>query len=202
MPPEAPDMAQPEPYLTWFDRSRAALRSRWRLAAVVFAALVVLGGVYVLTIPTTYVSNGVISFQPRLDESNGRDLTALLAERYPAYLSSSTALAGAATAAGVTTGQVEAGLVAAVEPATLNMQFSVTLSSSQQAQAAAGSLYLSTLEYNITDPYLEALRVETPTPAVAVAGIPKPFLLSAVVLLAALTSTMAALVVNQLSARE
>lgn len=150
-----PALSQEE-YLSLPSRIARSTKRRWQVVVGLFVVLTALGSFYVATLPDKYVSTGVISFQPRLDESNGRDLTALLAAEFPAVMASTSSVGQAATAAGVSTGQVSSGLVAAVEPSTLNLVFSVTLGTAQQAQNAAQSLYLSTVEYNATDPFLES----------------------------------------------
>ena len=176
-------------------------RRRWVLALVLFGVLAGLGAAYSLSIPTQYTATGVMSFQPREGVSEGRDLTALLASRYPAVVAGETAVGRAAIAAGVTPSEVSAGLASEVQPATLNMVVTVTLPNATQALAASQSLYLSASAANDTDPYLEALQTESPTSVVAVAGIPTVVILAAVVLLSALAAVLVTLFVDQLLVR-
>lgn len=177
------------------------VRRRIVLALVLFGVLVGLGAAYSLSIPTQYTATGVMSFQPREGVSEGRDLTALLASRYPAVVASETAVGKASIAAGVTPSEVSAGLASEVQPSTLNMVITVTLPNATQAMAASQSLYLSALAANDTDPYLEALQTESPTSAVAVGGIPTVVLLAAVVLLSAVASALVTLFVDQMLKR-
>lgn len=176
-------------------------RRRWLITVVVFGVLVGLGAAYSLSIPTQHAATGVVSFQPRKDVAEGRDLTALLASRYPAVVASDTAVGQAAIAAGVTPAAVSAGLVSEVVPETLNMTITVSMPDATQALAATQSLYLSALAANSDDPYLEALQTESPTSVTAVGGVPIIVLLAAVVLLSAIAAALVTLFVDQFLGR-
>ena len=179
-------------------RSRllAAIRRRPILVIVVFVVPVILGWVYVFSLPTSYAATGVISFQPRIDESNGRDLTSLLARRYPVVAQSEQSVGAAATAAGVSNASLQSGLLALVTAETLNLTLTVTLDSPTAAVAGVQSVFQSVVAANENDPYLEALSVQPPTVATEVPGPPRFFLALAVVVLAAVVAALAALVAS------
>ena len=180
----------------------AALRTRPVLALVVFVVPVVLGWIYVFTLPSSYSATGVVSFQPRIDESNGRDLTSLLARRYPVVAQSEQSVGDAATAAGVSTGSVQSGLSASVAPETLNLDITVELETASQALAAVQSIFQSVVASNSDDPYLEALSVQPPTQATEVPGPSKLLFAVAVVVLAAALAALVALAAQMLLDRD
>lgn len=205
-PPEVPPDVHPvaadqaaQPRITTAERARRVLSGHWKAILATFVILAGLGSAYVMTLPATYQATGVISFQPREGEINGRDLVALLVERYPAIVASSTNLGQAATAAGVSASTVEGGLTTAIAPSTLNLTITVVLDSPTQALNAARSLYLSTMQANTTDPYLQALQIQPPTETGQVSGLPKPILLFAVVVLAGLLAAMVGVVADMVT---
>lgn len=185
---------------TWQRLVDAARRRRW-LVLGVFVGLVVPGMLYVLTLPTSYQASGVISFQPRAGEFSGRDLIALLVERYPAVAQSTPVVGQAATVAGVSGSTLSDGLSAVVQPSSVNLVLSVTLDSGQQAVAATQSIYQSVMAANATDPYLQALEVEAPSNVAQVLGVPKWILAGTVVFLSAVVAILVGLIVEQLAQR-
>jgi hypothetical protein len=176
--------------------SAAALRRRWPAALAVFVVLVGVGGWAALSRSPSYVATGVMSFQPREGEINGRDLTALLVARYPAVVRSSDSLGAAATAAGVSSATMDAGTSASVEPETLNLVMSVTLDSPQAALSGAQTLYLKTLSANDSDPYMQALQVQPPRTTGTVEGMSNSVVLAAVLVAALAASVAVALAVD------
>jgi hypothetical protein len=132
------------------------------VALATFIVVVALGMFYVLRIPTEYQSGAVVSFVPRASSEAGGDMAELLAERYPEVVASESSLDAAAEAAGVSPGDVNAGLSANIQPGTLNMVFSTTLASNDQAVAATTALHESLLEANRTDPDLRAITISAP----------------------------------------
>jgi hypothetical protein len=172
----------------------AAIRRRPILVLVTFVVPVLLGWVYVFSLPTSYAVNGVISFQPRIDENNGRDLTALLARRYPVVAQSEQSVGAAATAAGVSNASLQNGLSALVAAETLNLTLTVTLDSSSAAVAGAQSVFQSVLAANTADPFLQAIPVQPPTVAHELPGPPRLFLALVMVVLAAIVAALAAMV--------
>lgn len=139
-----------------------ALRRQWLVALATFLVVVTLGMSYVLRIPTEYQSGSVVSFVPRASSQTAGSMAALLVERYPEVVSSESSLEAAAQAAGVSPGDVNAGLSANIQPGTLNMVFSTTLASNDQAVAATTALHESLIEANRTDPDLRAITVSAP----------------------------------------
>lgn len=182
------------------DHVRAALRRRWRMATAIFAVIMVAGAAVAFLQPVSYTTSGVIAFEPRPNEFNGRDLVALLASRYPAVVSSSAAVGTAATAAGLTTDEVRAGLTTDIPAQTLNLGITVKSSTPEAAQAAAQSLFLSVQKANESDPYLQTVQVDPPPPATQVAGVSPALLLAVVAVLGALVAVMAVVVVDMMVA--
>lgn len=171
-----------------------AVRRRPLLVLVMFLVPVVLGWIYIFSLPSSYASTGVISFQPRIDENNGRDLTALLARRYPVIAQSEQSVGNAATVAGVSNATLQNGLTALVAAETLNLTLTVTLDSPSAAVAGAQSVFQSVLAANNDDPFLEAIAVQPPTVATELPGPPKLTLALATVVMGAVVAGLAALV--------
>ncbi|MCB0914143.1 MAG: hypothetical protein KDC23_00360 [Actinobacteria bacterium] len=176
----------------------AAIRRRPLLVLVVFLVPLLLGWIYVFTLSSSYSATGVVSFQPRVDESNGRDLTSLLARRYPEVAQSDQSVGDAAIAAGVSTATLQSGLTASVAAETLNLSITSTLDTPEQALAAVQSVFKSVVAANADDPYLEALSVQPPARATEDPGPPKLLLALGVVVLAAIVAVLAALIADLL----
>lgn len=186
-------MASGWPHVVW-----AAVRRRWVVVLVVFVAVAGFGAVSVTSREPDYVATGVMSFQPREGEVNGRDLTSLLVSRYPAVVRSSDSLGTAATASGVSGSAMSSATLATVEPATLNLVITVSLGSPEAALAGAQSLYLSTLRANASDPYLQAVQVQPPTTSGSVVGVSSGVLIVALAVLSALLAVAAAVAFDAL----
>lgn len=175
-----------------------AVARAWKVVLPVFLVVLALGGWYVMTTPVNYTSGAVISFVPRQDSINGKDLASLLVERYPEVVGSVDAVNRAAEAANVSPDQVSATLQAAVQPSTLNLSLSVALPSNDQAMAAAESLYLDVLKDNKTDPDLRAVTISAPI-GWGPTGTSTKLLLAAVFIVAAVLAIVAGLVWDGLS---
>lgn len=176
-----------------------AIRRQWKVLLGVFFVLAVLGGYYVYQTPVKYSAGAVIAFEPRAGENNGRDLVALLAQRYPEIVASTDSVAAAAQAAGVSTGELQSGLTAAIQPNTLNMAVSVKLATPEEAEKAVTSLYNGALQANTADPNLKAIPISVPNASASPTGLSKKILYGAVILLSALVALMAALVVDSIA---
>ncbi|MCB9412584.1 MAG: hypothetical protein H6525_07035 [Actinobacteria bacterium] len=139
-----------------------ALRRQWIAAVATFLLIAGLGMLYVLRIPTEYQAGAVVSFMPRVASTVGGEVTSLLVERYPEVVASENSIDAAAAAAGVDPAAVSAGLQAGIQPETLNLVFSTTLPTNDQAVAATQAIYDNLLQVNRTDPDLRAVPVSEP----------------------------------------
>ncbi|MCB0914140.1 MAG: hypothetical protein KDC23_00345 [Actinobacteria bacterium] len=139
-----------------------ALRRQWIAAVATFLLVAGLGMLYVLRIPTEYQAGAVVSFMPRVASTVGGEVTSLLVERYPEVVASENSIDAAAAAAGVDPAAVSAGLQAGIQPETLNLVFSTTLPTNDQAVAATQAIYDNLLQVNRTDPDLRAVTVSEP----------------------------------------
>ena len=142
-------------------------------------------------------ATAVVSFVPSAGDSSGRDLVALLAQRYPEIVASTDSVKQAATASGLSESEVQAGLSAAIQPGSLNMLLTVKAPTPEQADAAVDSLYKTTLKANEGDTNIKAVAVSAPSASSTPAGVPKKILYAAVVLLAAMVAVVVALIVDQ-----
>lgn len=182
-------------------RALAAARRRIVLVAVVFLVLAGGGVALVASQPAAYTATSIVSFQPRQDQLAGADLVELLTARYPAIAESTPVVGAAASAAGVSTSTLRAGLTAAVTVSTLNLSLSTTLDDPARAIAANQSIYQSLVAASATDIYLQALEVEQPTQVSKDPSLPVPLLSIVVVALAAIVALLVGLVFDQLVPR-
>ena len=174
-----------------------AVRRQWIALVATFVVLAVGGGAYVALLPVQYQATAVVSFVPSAGDSSGRDLVALLAQRYPEIVASTDSVKQAATASGLSESEVQAGLSAAIQPGSLNMLLTVKAPTPEQADAAVDSLYKTTLNANEGDTNIKAVAVSAPSASSTPAGVPKKILYAAVVLLAAMVAVVVALIVDQ-----
>lgn len=174
-----------------------AVRRQWIALVASFVVLAVGGIAYVALLPVQYQATAVISFVPSAGDSNGRDLVALLAQRYPEIVASTDSIKQASAASGLSESEVQAGLSSAIQPGSLNMLLTVKAPSPEQAQAAADSLYKTTLKANEGDTNIKAVAVSAPSASSTPAGVPKKILYVAVLALSAMVSVVVALIVDQ-----
>ncbi len=177
-----------------------ALGRQWIAAVATFLLVMALGMFFVLSSPTQYESGAVVSFMPRVASDVGGELAALIVERYPEVVASETSIDAAADAAGVSSAEVQAGLNALIQPGTLNLVFSTTLPSNDQAVAATTAIYDNLLEANRTDPDLRAVTVSAPL-GWGATGASTTLLSAAVVIAATVLGFIVALVVDGFSRR-
>lgn len=177
-----------------------ALRRQWLIAMATFVVVIAFGMFYVLRIPVEYQSGAVVSFVPRASSEASGDMAALLVERYPEVVASESALDAAGEAAGVEPGEVNAGLSAIIQPGTLNMVFSTTLATNDQAVAATTALFETVLAANRSDPDLRAVTVSEPL-GWGPTGASTTLLTGAVGIAAAVLAFTAALVTDGLRRR-
>lgn len=157
---------------------------------LVFAVSCLLGLGYVALQPVSYKASAVISFQPRADDVGGRDLVALLVQRYPEVAASTDSVTQAAKSARVTPARVHEGLAAAIAPATLNLLLDVSLPTAEQAATATDAIYEHLLAQAAEDPNLQAVTVSSPSVSSTPSGAPKSLLFLAAILIAAVISIL------------
>lgn len=174
-----------------------AVARQWKLVIPVFLLLAALGGWYAMNLPVKYAAGSVLSFLPREGSANGKDLAALLVERYPEVATSTEALAAAGSAAGVSPGTVHSGLTANVQPSTLNLMLSVELPSNDQAVAAVTAINRQVVTSSETDPNLRAVQISPPSPW-GPTGTSKKLVLAGSVVLAAVVAFVVGLVADGL----
>lgn len=162
----------------------------WTLAVLVFTVFCLLGVGYVALAPVSYKASAVVSFQPRNGDVSGRDLVALLAQRYPEVAGSIDSITSAAAKAQVTPAQLQKGLSAKVAPNTLNLLIDVSLPDAEQAKTAADAIYGRVLTEAAIDPNLQAVAVQTPTVGSAPSGAPKWLLYGAVIAISAVIAIL------------
>jgi capsular polysaccharide biosynthesis protein len=182
-------------------RALAAARRRIALVAVVFVVLAAGGVAFLAAQPTSYTATSIVSFQPRQDQLAGADLVELLTARYPAIAESTPVVGAAASAAGVSTSTLRAGLSAAVTASTLNLTLATTLDDPARAIAANQSIYQALVSSSTRDIYLQALEVEQPTQVSQDPALPLPLMMLVVVLLAAVVAALVGLLADQLMTR-
>ncbi len=179
----------------------SALRRRWMLALATFVILSALSGLYVVTTPSVFEATAVVAFQPRKGDVTGRDLAALLAQRYPELVASTDSVQAAAQASGVTAARLDAGLSAAIQPNNLNLILKVDLNNQAQALSATQSLYAYVLQAAKADPNLEAIPVSSPAVSNSPVGTSPTLLLVAALLLSAAVAIVFSLVWDRFSNR-
>ena len=157
---------------------------------LVFTVCCLLGVGYVALAPVSYQASAVVSFQPRKGDVSGRDLVALLAQRYPEVAGSIDSITSAAAKAQVTPAQLQKGLSAKVAPNTLNLLIDVSLPDAEQAKTAADAIYGRVLTEAAIDPNLQAVAVQTPTVGSAPSGAPKWLLYGAVIAISAVIAIL------------
>jgi hypothetical protein len=175
---------------------RQVLR-QWPIMVVLFVGAAALGLAYTNTRPVHYQSQAVVSFRPRPDEVNGRDLTSLLVQTYPELVASPESVDGAARAADVTVDQVQAGLSTQIAPQTLNLLIAVALSNPQSAQQATQYLTGVAVTAGSKDPFLEPVPVARADLSDSPVGIPRVVLDALVLLLSGALAVLAGMLLAQ-----
>lgn len=184
----------------WDDGLRPALESlrrRWLTALATASIVIAVGGYVVMGLSVSYQAGAVVSFIPRIGGQASGDIAPLLVARYPEVIASVTAVDQAADEAGVEPSQVRAGLSAGIQPETLNLVFSTTLATPEEAMSATTSLLESIQQENLTDPNLRVVIVSNPNDW-GPTGVSKKLLGAAVVLAAVTLGFTAALIVDGL----
>jgi capsular exopolysaccharide synthesis family protein len=134
-----------------------AVRRQWKLALVLFLALVAGAVFYAERLPAEYTSKAVIALTPRpAGGANAADVTEL-GQQYVAYLTAETTVDEAARTIGLPDPHGLRGRVSAkVATESVNLTVSVDLRSAQRAADAANALADAAEVFAVTDKLLTA----------------------------------------------
>lgn len=173
------------------------LRRRWPLALLVMIPLFLGVIVYAESLPATYESRSVVSLTPRPQIDVGGDTLRIVLPKYVAFLSSRPTTSAVAGELALDAGDLRDGTDVSVAPETTNLEITVELTDSGDAQRAAAALAGAAVELSADDRLLQA---EILVPAVEVTtavGPPRRLLEAGGLLLALLAGITLALIVDR-----
>jgi hypothetical protein len=147
-------------------------RRRMAIIALLVGALPLAVGLGLIQAwPTRYAATSVVSFTPRPAAMAPADTLQLVGQKYVVIATSRATMQAASDTLGLNADDLAAGTVAALSPASVNLEIVVELPDREQAVAAANTVAALVVERAAND---ELIKVEQTSSAVAIEAVAKP----------------------------